>query len=259
MDMLLKDHERLDDLQCRGLMLIQDPSRFCFGVDAVLLAHFALVHAGDRVMDLCSGNGIIPVLLSGISEGEHFTGLEIQPENVDMAVRSVNYNHLNDRVDMIQGDVREAAEMFPAASFHVVTCNPPYMPAGGGLKNEYGPRVIARHEVMCTWEDVVSSAAKLLRPGGRFYAVHKPFRLPELMRTMEEHGIEPKRLRFVHPYADKEPGMVLLGGVRGGKPMCRVEPPLIIYSAPHQYTDEVLRIYKSGTERQTGQDSRAGG
>ncbi len=235
--------ERLDDLQCNGYYLIQDPDWFCFGVDAVLLSHYAKVKDGDKVLDICSGNGIIPILLSGITDGMHFTGLEIQEHNVDMARRSIALNHIEDKVNMVLGDVKEAVGIFEAASFQVVTANPPYMIGQHGLTNACEHKMIARHEVLCTLEDVVAAASKLLVPGGRFYMVHKPFRLPEIIAVMREYHIEPKGMRLVHPYVDKEPNMVLIEGVRGGRPRMKVEPPLIIYTEKGMYTEEVLRVY----------------
>lgn len=242
---LLLEGERIDDLQCKGYEIIQDPKRFCFGVDAVLLAHYARVKEGDRVLDLGTGTGIIPILLNAITPGAHFTGLEIQAASVDMAKRSVLLNGIGDKVDMIEGDIKEAAALFDAASFQVVTSNPPYMTNQHALQNDYEPKTIARHEVLCTLEDVVAAAAKLLVPGGRFYMIHKPFRLPEIISVMKEYRIEPKELRMIHPYVDKEPTMVMIGGVRGGRPMMKVAPPLVLYKEKNVYTDEVYKIYKS--------------
>lgn len=242
---LLLEGERIDDLQCKGYEIIQDPKRFCFGVDAVLLAHYARVKEGDRVLDLGTGTGIIPILLNAITPGAHFTGLEIQAASVDMAKRSVLLNGIGDKVDMIEGDIKEAAALFDAASFQVVTSNPPYMTNQHALQNDYEPKTIARHEVLCTLEDVVAAAAKLLVPGGRFYMIHKPFRLPEIISVMKEYRIEPKELRMIHPYVDKEPTMVLIGGVRGGRPMMKVAPPLVLYKEKNVYTGEVYKIYKS--------------
>lgn len=242
---LLLPGERIDDLQCRGYEIIQDSKRFCFGVDAVLLAHYAKVKEGDRVLDLGTGTGIIPILLNAITPGRHFTGLEIQSASVDMARRSVCLNGIEDKVDIVEGDIREAAALFDAASFQVVTSNPPYMTDQHALKNAYEPKTIARHEVLCNLSDVVAAAAKMLVPGGRFYMIHKPFRLPEIISVMKQYHIEPKEMRLVHPYIDKEPTMVLIGGTRGGKPMMKVAPPLVLYKEKGVYTDEVYRIYKS--------------
>lgn len=240
---LLRAGERLDDLQRNGYRIIQAPERFCFGMDAVLLSGFAKAKRGERCLDLGCGNGIIPILMEAKTAGEHFTGLEIQPENVDMARRSVQLNHLESRIDIEQGDIKDASKRFGASSFHVVTTNPPYMIAQHGMVSGDDARMIARHEVLCTLEDVLRESARLLMPGGRFYMVHRPFRLPEIMSGMVAHGIEPKRMRLVHSYVDREPGMVLLEGRRGGNARLTVERPLIIFREPGVYTDEIRDTY----------------
>lgn len=226
----LLEGERLDDLQLSGYYIIQDPKRFCFGIDAVMLSDFAKVKPGERVLDLGTGTGVIPILLSAKTKGLHFTGLEIQPESADMAQRSVRYNDLEDKIDIVTGDIKEAAELFGTASFDVITTNPPYMLKEHGLKNHGDARTIARHEILCTLDDILRESAKLLRESkGRFYMIHKPFRLAEILTKMCQYKIEPKRIRFVHPYVDKEPTMVLIEGLKGGKSRVTVEPPIIMY------------------------------
>ena len=207
---LLKQGERLDDLQLGGLGLIQDPDKFCFGVDAVLLSDFAKVRQGETVLDMGTGNGIIPVLLAGKTEGKHFTGLEIQADTAEMAQRSVRYNHLEDRVEIVTGDIKEAATIFKPAFFDVITTNPPYMLAEHGLRNPDDRKAIARHEVLCTLDDILRESMRLLQDKGRFYMIHRPFRLTEILTKMSQYKIEPKRIQFVHPYLDKEPTMVLV-------------------------------------------------
>ena len=239
----LKDGERFDDLQRNGLRIIQRADGFCFGMDAVLLSGFAKVKPGERVMDLCSGNGIIPLLLSAKTQGKHFTGLELLAENVDMAQRSVAANGLNERIAMEQGDVRDATERFGRASFDVVTCNPPYMKGGHGLQNADDARTIARHEVKLSLSEMITQTAGLLRPKGRAYFVHRPFRLTELVVLMHEAGLEMKRLRMVYPFADREPNMVLVEGVRDAKPYLTVDPPLVVYEKPDVYTREIIEVY----------------
>lgn len=245
MTITLKEHERLDDLQ-NGYFIIQNPENFCYGVDAVLLSGFARVKPGERVLDLGTGTGIIPILLKAKTPGEHFTGLEIQEESAEMARRSVAYNHLEDAVTIQTGDIREAAAIFGRASFSVVTCNPPYMTGSHGLVNPHLPKAIARHEVLCTLEDVIAQASRVLEPRGRFYMVHRPFRLAEIMGTMMKYKLEPKRMRLVYPYVDKEPNMVLIEGLLGGNPRITVEKPLIVYERPGVYTEEIRRIYGDG-------------
>ena len=235
--------ERFDDLNRNGYSIIQDPKRFCFGMDAVLLSGFAEVRKGDEVLDLGTGTGIIPILLEAKTEGRYFTGLEIQKESADMARRSVAYNQLEERVSIVDGDIKEASTLFPPSSFDVITTNPPYMIGLHGLKNSEEAKYIARHEVLCTLDDVVKQSAKLLKPGGRFYMVHRPFRLAEIMVTMTKYKIEPKRMKLVYPFVDKEPNMVLIEGTRGGNPGMKIEKPLIVYEEVNVYTEQLLENY----------------
>jgi tRNA1(Val) A37 N6-methylase TrmN6 len=241
-DNLVKDNERVDDLQ-NGCYIIQDPEKFCFGMDAVLLSGFARVKKGEQVLDMGTGTGIIPVLLRSKTKGEHFTGLEIQEECAEMAGRSVKYNGLENDISIVQGDIKEAAGIFGAASFHVVTCNPPYMIGKHGLTNPHMPKAIARHEILCTLEDVVSQASKVLKDRGRFYMVHRPFRLTEIMNVLTKYKLEPKRMQLVYPFIDKEPNMVLIEALKGGNPHITVDPPLIVYEKPGVYTKSILEIY----------------
>ena len=239
----LKDEERLDDLQRNGYQIIQKKDGFCFGMDAVLLSGFAAVKPGEKAIDLGTGTGIIPILLEAKYEGEHYTGLEIQDEVAEMAARSVALNHLEEKVSIVKGDIKEASRLFGAASFDVVTSNPPYMNDAHGLKNPDLPKAIARHEVLCTLDDVAREAAKLLRPGGRFYMVHRPHRLIEIITAPTKYKLEPKRMKMVHPFVDKEANMVLIEAVRGGKSMIKVEAPIVVYREPGVYTQEIYDIY----------------
>ena len=239
----LKPDERLDDLQRNGYKLIQNTKIFCFGMDAVLLCAFSKINEGDTVLDMGTGNGVIPILLKGRTEGKHFTGLEIQDINIDMARRSVAYNGIEADVEIVQGDIKEASKIFGGASFDVVTTNPPYMNENHGLQNPESHKAIARHEILCTLEDVIREGAKVLKPGGRFYMVHRPQRLTEIIELMKQYRVEPKRLRMVHPFVNKDANMVLIEGVRGAKPMIKVEPPLIIYEEAGVYTREVRELY----------------
>ena len=232
----LKPGEKIDDLQRSGLRIIQDPGKFCFGMDAVLLTGFAQEGIGKRSMaredllDLGTGTGIIPLLMSAKTDCRILTGLEIQPESAEMARRSVRLNGLEERIRIVQGDIREADALF-------------YMIQSHGLQNPESPKAIARHEVLCSFEDVARAAERLLKPGGHFYLVHRPFRLAEIMTTLREHGLEPKRMRLVYPYVDREPNMVLLDCVRGGRPRLAVEKPLIVYKSPGEYTEEIYEVY----------------
>lgn len=240
---LLKEKERLDTLQRNGYVIIQNPEKFCFGMDAVLLSGFAKAGKGSRVLDLGTGTGIIPILMEAKTKALHLTGLEIQEESADMARRSVQLNGLTGKIDIVTGDIKEAGRLFPAASFDVITCNPPYMIGQHGLTNPDAPKAIARHELLCTLEDVLQAASVLLKPGGHFYMVHRPFRLAEILNGCVQYKLEPKRMQLVYPYVDKEPNMVLLESVRGGRPRMTVEKPLIVYQAPGVYTPEIYDIY----------------
>lgn len=239
----LKDKERIDDLQRNGYRIIQHPEKFCFGMDAVLLSGFAAARRGERVLDLCTGTGIVPILMEAKTEAAHLTGLEIQEESADMAQRSVRLNGLEEKIDIVTGDVRKADSYFSSAFFDVVTCNPPYMIGRHGLTNPETPKAIARHEILCTLEDVAAQTARLLKPGGHFYMVHRPFRLAEIITTLARYKLEPKRMRLVYPYVDKEPNMVLIEAVRGGKPRMTVESPLIIFRQQGVYTEEIREKY----------------
>ena len=239
----LKENERIDDLQRNGYRIIQNKDKFCFGMDAVLLSGFARVNPGDRVIDLGTGTGIIPILLEAKYEGEHYTGLEIQEEMAEMAARSVRLNGLEEKIDIVKGDICRARELLGLAVFDVVTCNPPYMNDAHGLKNPELPKAIARHEVLCTLEDVVREGAGILKTGCHFFMVHRPHRLIEIISTLVKYKLEPKRMKMVHPFVDKDANMVLIEAVRGGKSMIKVEPPLVVYRDVGVYTDEVYQVY----------------
>ena len=243
MEFELKDRERLDDLEISGLHIIQSPDKFCFGMDAVLLSGFAYAKRGDKVIDLGTGTGILPLLLWAKTEGEHFAGLEIQKESADMARRSVAGNNLTN-VEIVDGDIKSVDKLFDRQSFDVVTSNPPYMINEHGITNPEAPKQIARHEILCTLEDVVKAAAYLLKSNGRFFMVHRPFRLPEIFENLRKYKLEPKRMRLVYPQIDKEPNMVLVEAVKYGKPRLTVEKPLVVYDKDMKYTEEMMIDYR---------------
>ena len=239
----LKECERVDDLQRNGYRIIQRTDGFCFGMDAVLLSGFAVVKKGERALDLGTGTGIIPILLEAKTEGEHFSALEIQREVADMARRSVSLNGLEEKIQIVEGDIREASQIFGAASFDVVTSNPPYMNDAHGLKNPDLPKAIARHEVLCTLDDVVREASRVLKTGGRFYMVHRPHRLAEIITVLRGYKLEPKRMKMVHPFADRDANMVLIEAVKGGGVFLKMEAPVIVFKEPGVYADEIRDVY----------------
>ena len=243
MEVKLKPGERIDDLERDGLRIIQDPSRFCFGMDAVLLSSYVSVKPDSKILDMGTGTGIIPVLLSSETEASKIYALEIQEESAEMAGRSIRLNDLQEKIEIVIGDIKEASKIFKKASFDAVTCNPPYMIGEHGLKNPEDSIAIARHEVLCKFEDIAREASAVLKPGGKLFLVHRPFRLAEIISTLKEYKLEPKRLQLVYPFIDKEPNMMLIEATRGGKSAMTVEKPLIIYKQPGVYTDDVHKIY----------------
>ncbi len=239
----LKQNERIDDLHRNGYQIIQNPEKFCFGIDAVLLSGFVQVKNGAKVLDLGTGTGIIPILVEAKTKAAHISGLELQDDSADMATRSVKLNNLESKISIVQGDIKEASHIFEEASFDVITTNPPYMTEHHGLVNPDMPKAIARHEIYCTLEDVVREGAKLLKVSGKFFMVHRPYRLIEIINTLSKYKLEAKRIRFVHPYIDKEPNMVLIEAVKGGRSRVKIEPPLVVYEDINVYTKEIYEIY----------------
>lgn len=235
--------ERIDDLQYRGLKLIQNTEAFCFGIDAVLLANFADVKKGDKVIDLGTGTGIIAVLLAGKTQASKITGLEIQPEMAEMALRSVKLNSQEHKIDIVTGDIKDAPGRFGLSSFDVVVSNPPYIPKGAGLVNPMDKKALARHEILCSLQDVIESASKLLVTGGQFAMVHRPERLVDILCLMRSCKIEPKYIRFVHPSPYKKANIVLVKGTKGGRPELKMLEPLYVYDEEGKYSNEINEIY----------------
>lgn len=228
-----------------GYKILQDSERFQFGIDAVLLADYASKSLKEKesVIDLGTGTGIIPLLMVNKCKTAAFTGLEVQKESADMAARSVTMNELEGQIQIVHGDLKEAGSLFPRHSFNVVTCNPPYMIDAHGRNNEQDALTIARHEVLCTLEDVVTAADYLLATHGSFFMIHRPFRLPEIFSSLEKHKMEMKRMRLIYPFADKEPNMVLIEARKNAKRRLTIEPPLIVRNDDGEYTVEVQDIY----------------
>lgn len=242
---MVHSYERLDDLQLNGLKIIQNPSSFCFGVDAVLLSHFAAeaIKKDARVLDLCSGGGIIPILLSAKTKASHISGVEIMPEVCEMAKRSVSLNLLDEKIDMLCADLKDGVKLFGKAQFDNITCNPPYKEAAGGLKNKTDIKTVARHEFLCTLEDIIAISAALLKPYGKLSMIHRPERLVDIITLMKKYRLEPKRLRFVHPTPEKTATMILIEGAYLQKPKLSLMPPLYIHDISGEYTDEINKIY----------------
>lgn len=250
-----RSDERIDDLEIKGFRILQNPDFFCFGMDAVLLSEFARPGKRDSVIDLGSGNGIIPLLMCAKEKGSSWTGLEINPYMAEMAERSALLNDeiseesradgskVSERVRFINGDIRKVRDIYPGESFGYVTSNPPYIKESHGLENPNTPVNIARHEIEVTLSQVIDAAAYLLKDGGSLAMVHKPFRIPEIFSLLREKRLEPKRMRLVQPFEGKEPNMVLIEARKNAGEFLKVEPTLIIYDGDRNYTEDVLSIY----------------
>lgn len=240
---LLKEGERVDDLMRGGLRIIQSRSTYSFGLDAVLLAHYVRARPHDRLIDLGTGNGVIPILLSHLTRSREIIGVEIQEDLADMAIRSIEMNGLSERVKVVKGDMMKAPETFGESSFDVVVSNPPYMKSGSGAINPRTPLAIARHEIACTLEQVLQTSVRLLRQRGRIYLVHRADRFVDLLCSMRNENLEPKRARMVHPAPKRPPNLVLVEGVKGARPGILFAAPLYVYEEGGDFSDEMRGIY----------------
>lgn len=240
---LLREGERLDDLQIKGYKVIQNRESFCFGIDAVLLSNFANVEKDHRVVDMGTGTGVIPILLAAKTEAAKIVGVEIQEDMVEMARRSVALNGLDSRIEIVQGDISKGIVELEGGQWDVVVSNPPYKKYGSGLVNPNSSKAIARHEIMCTLEDVLRTGARLLKSRGRFFMIHRPDRFMDIVVGMRDVGLEPKRIRLVYPYIGKSPNLVLIEGVLGGRPHLVWMPPLYVYDGSGGYTREIRDMY----------------
>lgn len=236
--------EKIEDLGFAGLKILQKVNGFRFGTDSVLLADFASKNARGKLLDLCSGTAIVPLLLSQEKNVLHISALEIQENVAEMAKRSVLMNGLEDKISVTAGDLKRADEYYTKQSFDAVTCNPPYMKVGGAIKNELDEKTISRHEVMCTLEDVVKTSVDMLKANGRLYMVHKPTRLAEIIAVMCRYKAEPKRMRLVYASKGKEPSIVLIEAMKSAKPEIRIEPPFYIFNEQGEYSEEMKKIYR---------------
>lgn len=243
LNIFLKDCERLDDLQYKGLKIIQNKNFFCFGIDAVLLSDFTDVHTKDSVLDIGTGNAIIPILLSGRSMSKKIIGIEIQPEIAELARRNIILNRLEERVSIVTGDIKDSLKYFAPSSFNVIVSNPPYMNSNGGLVSISKAKAIARHEISCTLDDIIREASKLLINNGQFAMVHRPHRLVDIIYTLRKYSLEPKYLRFVHPSPYKKANLLLIKAFKYGNPELKMMEPLYVYDENNNYTSEINKIY----------------
>jgi len=239
----LKENERIDDLQLGGLKIIQDPKGFCFGIDAVLLSNFIKLKPLDQVVEFGTGTGIVPILLAGKTSFKKIHAFEVQHAVADMAKRSVDLNHLNDKIEIIEDNLTASHKYFESGSIDVVFSNPPYMSPDGGLKNEHTLKAISRHEVLCSLEDIIANASRLLKHRGRFYMIHRPNRLVDIIALCRHYKLEPKEMRMIQPYFDKRPNIFLMMCVKGGQSDLKVLDPLIVYEKEGRYTSEIYAIY----------------
>ena len=243
-DYILKENERIDDLDVNGCRIIQNPFCFCFGMDAVLLANFVRVNPKAKGLDIGTGTGVVPLILTAKNRGAHWTGLEVQPNMADMASRSVKLNDAEDKISIVEGDVKNVRELFEPGQFGVITSNPPYMKPNSGLQSGSETINISRAEIMATLEDVVSAASYLLKTSGTFAMVHRPSRLPEIMDILLKYRLEPKRMQLVQPTVDKEANLVLIECVKEAGKELRLLPTLIVYKENGDYTEELLSYYR---------------
>lgn len=237
------DELRIDELHINDYVIIQDPNKFCFGIDAVLLSDFAKASKSDIVFDIGTGTGIIPILMEAKTDAQKFFAIDIQKESVEIARKSVLLNNLEEKIEISHLDVKETFTQFKRGSIDVVTSNPPYMNQGGGLINEFDSMAIARHEIFCNLDDIVKTASDLLRYKGKFYMVHRPNRLCDIICTLRKHRLEPKTIRFIQPYENKEPNIVLIESVKDGGAFLKILPNLVVYNNDRSYSDEINKIY----------------
>lgn len=244
---MLKDNEQLDDLQLKGLEIIQNKNKFKFGTDAVLLSDFAKIKSGGRCIDLGTGTGILPLLISAKYKPMEIIGLEIQPEFCEMAKRSILHNGLSNLIKIVNGDIKNIKKLFVKESFENVISNPPYMKAGSGFQSEDESIAVSRHEIMCAIDDIAEASEYLLKDKGILSMVHRPNRLVDVLSALREHSMEPKTIRFVHPYAGKAPNLFLINAQKNSQPFLKIEDPLIMRTDDGEYTDEIYKMY--GMER----------
>lgn len=244
MDVELKENERIDDLEFKGLKIIQNEKGFCFGMDSVLLSDFAKnIKNNSTVLDLGTGTGIIPILLCGKTNLKKVVGIEIQQDVANMAKRSSQLNNLQDRFEVVNTNIIDLKNIYEKQSFDVIVTNPPYKKENTGIINENEAKLISRHEITANLEDFISISKDLLKDKGEFYMVHRPERLVDILSLMRKYKIEPKILKFVSPNKNKEPNLILIKGIKNANSFLKVEKTLYVYNEDGKYTNEILKIY----------------
>lgn len=244
MDVELKENERIDDLEFKGLKIIQNEKGFCFGMDSVLLSDFAKnIKNNSTVLDLGTGTGIIPILLCGKTNLRKVVGIEIQQDVANMAKRSSQLNNLQDRFEVVNTNIIDLKNIYEKQSFDVIVTNPPYKKENTGITNENEAKLISRHEITANLEDFISISKDLLKDKGEFYMVHRPERLVDILSLMRKYKIEPKILKFVSPNKNKEPNLILIKGIKNANSFLKVEKTLYVYNEDGKYTNEILKIY----------------
>lgn len=242
--MEIKENERIDDLEYKGLKLIQNKNGFCFGVDSVLLSDYAKnIKKGSKVIDIGTGTGIVSILLCAKTNLAKIYGIEIQKDVAEMAMRSAKLNNLEDKFEVINLDIKDILNRLNMHEYDVIVTNPPYKKMNTGVKSLDEKQLISRHEVECTLEDVIEKSSKLLKDLGEFYMVHRAERLVDIMCLLRKYKLEPKNIRFVHSRVEEKPTLILIRAVRGAKEFLKIDKPLIIYDKNGEYTDEILEIY----------------
>jgi len=247
MEVILKENERIDDLQLNNLKIIQNKDCFCFGIDAVLLSDFAKdIRNNSKVLDLGTGTGIIGTLLCAKTKLSKIYGIDIQEDVCDMASRSIKLNNLEDKFEIINSNIKDLNNIFEEASFDAIVSNPPYKKDNSGLKNDTETKLISRHEITASLEDFIKVSSKLLKNNGNIYIVHRPERLSDLFYLLKKYNLEPKKLRMVQSYIDSKPKLFLVKATKNAKSFLNIEEPLIIYNKDGSYTNEILKIYGKG-------------
>lgn len=243
-DVELKENERIDDLEFKGLKIIQNEKGFCFGMDSVLLSDFAKnMKNNSTVLDLGTGTGIIPILLCGKTNLKKVVGIEIQKDVANMAKRSSQLNNLQDRFEVVNTNIIDLKNIYEKQSFDVIVTNPPYKKENTGITNENEAKLISRHEITANLEDFISISKDLLKDKGEFYMVHRPERLVDILSLMRKYKIEPKILKFVSPNKNKEPNLILIKGIKNANSFLKVEKNLYVYNEDGKYTNEIVKIY----------------